>query len=136
MTFTRILEFMTEQAEKASLPIYFGNDASLNVQVNSISGMFLTFDVPGGSMNQEPPALRRYQVVLQCLDESFYMRTDLFEIGTLQRTDKVINQIASQFVCNFEVSGITFEKVQGIYDSVKSGWRARFSITDNIINYE
>lgn len=135
MTFARIIEFMSEQAEKAGLPILFGDVSSLNVQVNSISGMFLTFDVPTGGMASQPPALRTYNVVMQCLDTSFYLRNDLAELDVLTRTDLAINQIASQFVCNFEVSVLTFEKVQNIYDSSKSGWRVKFNITDNMLNY-
>lgn len=135
MIFSDILNFMNEQAEVIGLPIFFGSDENLNEQVNNYEGVFLTFDVPGGGMNKLPPAVRKYDVVLQCLDRSYYMTDNLQELLTLERTDLYINRLMSTFVCHFEVEGLRFTKVQGIYDSVKSGWRVTFSITNDLLNY-
>lgn len=135
MRFSDILTFMDEQAEIIGLPIYFGSDDNLNEQVNAIDGVFLTFDVPGGGMNKLPPAVRRYDVVLQCLDKSHYMTDNLQELLTLERTDLYINRLMSTFVCHFEVEGLKFVKIQGLYDSEKSGWRVTFSVTNDLLNY-
>lgn len=135
MRFSDILTFMDEQAVKLGLPIYFGDNATINVMVNDISGMFLTFDVPDGGMAKLPPATRKYNVVLQCLDESFYMENNLAELDTLVRTDLALNKLMSTFVCHFDVDGLNFKKVQNIYDSKKSGWQVTFSITDDLLNY-
>ena len=135
MRFNDILTFMDEQAVKLGLPIYFGDNPTINVMVNDISGMFLTFDVPDGGMAKLPPATRKYNVVLQCLDESFYMENNLAELDTLVRTDLALNKLMSTFVCHFDVDGLNFKKVQNIYDSKKSGWQVTFSITDDLLNY-
>lgn len=135
MRFSDILTFMDEQAVKLGLPIYFGDNAIINVMVNDISGMFLTFDVPDGGMAKLPPATRKYNVVLQCLDESFYMENNLAELDTLVRTDLALNKLMSTFVCHFDVDGLNFKKVQNIYDSKKSGWQVTFSVTDDLLNY-
>lgn len=135
MIFSDIVNFMNEEAEKIGLPLYFGSDDNLNEQVNAINGMFLTFDVPGGGMNKLPPAVRKYDVVLQCLDESFYMENNLAELDTLVRTDLALNKLMSTFVCHFDVDGLNFKKVQNIYDSKKSGWQVTFSVTDDLLNY-
>ena len=135
MRFSDITTFMDEQAEIIGLPIYFGSDDNLNEQVNAIDGIFLTFDVPGGGMNKLPPAVRRYDVVLQCLDKSHYMTDNLQELLTLERTDLYINRLMSTFVCHFEVEGLKFVKIQGLYDSQKSGWRVTFSVTNDLLNY-
>ncbi len=135
MRFSDILTFMDEQAVKLGLPIYFGDNANINVMVNDISGMFLTFDVPDGGMAKLPPATRKYNVVLQCLDESFYMENNLAELDTLVRTDLALNKLMSTFVCHFDVDGLNFKKVQNIYDSKKSGWQVTFSVTDDLLNY-
>lgn len=135
MRFSDILTFMDEQAVKLGLPIYFGDDSTINVLVNGISGMFLTFDVPDGGMAKLPPATRKYNVVLQCLDESFYGEDNLSELDTLVRTDLALNKLMSTFVCHFEVDGLIFRKVQNIYDSKKSGWQVTFSVTDDLLNY-
>lgn len=135
MIFSDVVNFMNEQAEIIGLPIYFGSDDNLNEQVNAIDGMFLTFDVPGGGMNKLPPAVRRYDVVLQCLDKSHYMTDNLQELLTLERTDLYINRLMSTFVCHFEVEGLKFVKIQGLYDSEKSGWRVTFSVTNDLLNY-
>ena len=135
MRFNDILTFMDEQAVKLGLPIYFGDNANINVMVNDISGMFLTFDVPDGGMAKLPPATRKYNVVLQCLDESFYMENNLAELDTLVRTDLALNKLMSTFVCHFDVDGLNFKKVQNIYDSKKSGWQVTFSVTDDLLNY-
>lgn len=135
MRFSDILTFMDEQAVKLGLPIYFGDNATINVMVNDISGMFLTFDVPDGGMAKLPPATRKYNVVLQCLDESFYMENNLAELDTLVRTDLALNKLMSTFVCHFDVDGLNFKKVQNIYDSKKSGWQVTFSVTDDLLNY-
>ena len=127
MRFSDILTFMDEQAVKLGLPIYFGDNPIINVMVNDISGMFLTFDVPDGGMAKLPPATRKYNVVLQCLDESFYMENNLAELDTLVRTDLALNKLMSTFVCHFDVDGLNFKKVQNIYDSKKSGWQVTFS---------
>nr|DAH35003.1 MAG TPA: hypothetical protein [Caudoviricetes sp.] len=135
MRFSDILTFMDEQAIKLGLPIYFGDNSTINVLVNGISGMFLTFDVPDGGMAKLPPATRKYNVVLQCLDESFYMENNLAELDTLVRTDLALNKLMSTFVCHFDVDGLIFRKVQNIYDSKKSGWQVTFSVTDDLLNY-
>lgn len=135
MILSDILNFMDEQAVKLGLPIYFGDNATINVMVNDISGMFLTFDVPDGGMAKLPPATRKYNVVLQCLDESFYMENNLSELDTLVRTDLALNKLMSTFVCHFDVDGLNFKKVQNIYDSKKSGWQVTFSVTDDLLNY-
>ena len=135
MRFSDILTFMDEQAVKLGLPIYFGDNSTINVMVNDISGMFLTFDVPDGGMAKLPPATRKYNVVLQCLDESFYMENNLAELDTLARTDLALNKLMSTFVCHFDVDGLNFKKVQNIYDSKKSGWQVTFSVTDDLLNY-
>lgn len=135
MRFSDILTFMDEQAVILGLPIYFGDNANINVMVNDISGMFLTFDVPDGGMAKLPPATRKYNVVLQCLDESFYMENNLAELDTLVRTDLALNKLMSTFVCHFDVDGLNFKKVQNIYDSKKSGWQVTFSVTDDLLNY-
>lgn len=135
MRFSDILTFMDEQAVILGLPIYFGDNATINVLVNGISGMFLTFDVPDGGMAKLPPATRKYNVVLQCLDESFYMENNAAELDTLVRTDLALNKLMSTFVCHFEVDGLIFRKVQNIYDSKKSGWQVTFSVTDDLLNY-
>lgn len=135
MRFSDILTFMDEQAVKLGLPIYFGDTDTVNVLVNGISGMFLTFDVPDGGMAKLPPATRKYNVVLQCLDESFYMENNLAELDTLVRTDLALNKLMSTFVCHFEVDGLNFKKVQNIYDTKKSGWQVTFSVTDDLLNY-
>lgn len=135
MRFSDILTFMDEQAVILGLPIYFGDHATINVLVNGISGMFLTFDVPDGGMAKLPPATRKYNVVLQCLDESFYMENNLAELDTLVRTDLALNKLMSTFVCHFDVDGLNFKKVQNIYDSKKSGWQVTFSVTDDLLNY-
>ena len=135
MRFSDILTFMDEQAVKLGLPIYFGDNATINVMVNDISGMFLTFDVPDGGMAKLPPATRKYNVVLQCLDESFYGEDNLSELDTLVRTDLALNKLMSTFVCHFDVDGLNFKKVQNIYDSKKSGWQVTFSVTDDLLNY-
>ena len=135
MRFNDILTFMDEQAVKLGLPIYFGDNATINVMVNDISGMFLTFDVPDGGMAKLPPATRKYNVVLQCLDESFYGEDNLSELDTLVRTDLALNKLMSTFVCHFDVDGLNFKKVQNIYDSKKSGWQVTFSVTDDLLNY-
>lgn len=135
MRFSDILTFMDEQAVKLGLPIYFGDNDTINVLVNGISGMFLTFDVPDGGMAKLPPATRKYNVVLQCLDESFYMDNNLAELDTLVRTDLALNKLMSTFVCHFEVDGLIFRKVQNIYDSKKSGWQVTFSVSDDLLNY-
>ena len=135
MRFSDILTFMDEQAVILGLPIYFGDNATINVMVNDISGMFLTFDVPDGGMAKLPPATRKYNVVLQCLDESFYMENNLAELDTLVRTDLALNKLMSTFVCHFDVDGLNFKKVQNIYDSKKSGWQVTFSVTDDLLNY-
>lgn len=135
MRFNDILTFMDEQAVKLGLPIYFGDDSTINVMVNDISGMFLTFDVPDGEVAKLPPATRKYNVVLQCLDESFYGEDNLAELDTLVRTDLALNKLMSTFVCHFEVDGLIFRKVQNIYDSKKSGWQVTFSVTDDLLNY-
>ena len=135
MRFSDILTFMDEQAVKLGLPIYFGDNSTINVLVNGISGMFLTFDVPDGGMSKLPPATRKYNVVLQCLDESFYMENNLAELDTLVRTDLALNKLMSTFVCHFDVDGLNFKKVQNIYDSKKSGWQVTFSVTDDLLNY-
>ena len=134
MRFSDILTFMDEQAVKLGLPIYFGDNANINVMVNGISGMFLTFDVPDGGMAKLPPATRKYNVVLQCLDESFYMENNLAELDTLVRTDLALNKLMSTFVCHFEVEGLRFAKIQGLYDSQKSGWRETLSVTNDLLN--
>lgn len=135
MRFSDILTFMDEQAVILGLPIYFGDNATINVMVNDISGMFLTFDVPDGGVAKLPPATRKYNVVLQCLDESFYMENNLAELDTLVRTDLALNKLMSTFVCHFDVDGLNFKKVQNIYDSKKSGWQVTFSVTDDLLNY-
>lgn len=135
MRFSDILTFMDEQAVILGLPIYFGDNDNINVMVNDISGMFLTFDVPDGGMAKLPPATRKYNVVLQCLDESFYMENNLAELDTLVRTDLALNKLMSTFVCHFDVDGLNFKKVQNIYDSKKSGWQVTFSVTDDLLNY-
>ena len=135
MRFSDILTFMDEQAVILGLPIYFGDNANINVMVNDISGMFLTFDVPDGGMAKLPPATRKYNVVLQCLDESFYGEDNLSELDTLVRTDLALNKLMSTFVCHFDVDGLNFKKVQNIYDSKKSGWQVTFSVTDDLLNY-
>lgn len=135
MRFSDILTFMDEQAVKLGLPIYFGDTDTVNVLVNDISGMFLTFDVPDGGVAKLPPATRKYNVVLQCLDESFYMENNLAELDTLVRTDLALNKLMSTFVCHFDVDGLNFKKVQNIYDSKKSGWQVTFSVTDDLLNY-
>ena len=135
MRFSDILTFMDEQAVILGLPIYFGDNATINVMVNDISGMFLTFDVPDGGMAKLPPATRKYNVVLQCLDESFYMENNLAELDTLVRTDLALNKLMSTFVCHFDVDGLIFRKVQNIYDSKKSGWQVTFSVSDDLLNY-
>lgn len=135
MRFSDILTFMDEQAVKLGLPIYFGDNSTINVMVNDISGMFLTFDVPDGGMAKLPPATRKYNVVLQCLDESFYMENNLAELDTLARTDLALNKLMSTFVCHFDVDGLNFKKVQNVYDSKKSGWQVTFSVTDDLLNY-
>nr|DAE54740.1 MAG TPA: hypothetical protein [Caudoviricetes sp.] len=135
MRFSDILTFMDEQAIKLGLPIYFGDNSTINVMVNDISGMFLTFDVPDGGMAKLPPATRKYNVVLQCLDESFYGEDNLAELDTLVRTDLALNKLMSTFVCHFDVDGLIFRKVQNIYDSKKSGWQVTFSVTDDLLNY-
>lgn len=135
MRFSDILTFMDEQAVILGLPIYFGDNYAVNEMVNDISGMFLTFDVPDGGMAKLPPATRKYNVVLQCLDESFYMENNLAELDTLVRTDLALNKLMSTFVCHFDVDGLNFKKVQNIYDSKKSGWQVTFSVTDDLLNY-
>ena len=135
MRFSDILTFMDGQAVKLGLPIYFGDNYTVNEMVNDISGMFLTFDVPDGGMAKLPPATRKYNVVLQCLDESFYMENNLAELDTLVRTDLALNKLMSTFVCHFDVDGLNFKKVQNIYDSKKSGWQVTFSVTDDLLNY-
>lgn len=135
MRFSDILTFMDEQAVILGLPIYFGDNANINVMVNDISGMFLTFDVPDGGMSKLPPATRKYNVVLQCLDESFYMENNVAELDTLVRTDLALNKLMSTFVCHFDVDGLNFKKVQNIYDSKKSGWQVTFSVTGDLLNY-
>lgn len=135
MRFSDILTFMDEQAVKLGLPIYFGDNYTVNEMVNDISGMFLTFDVPDGGMAKLPPATRKYNVVLQCLDESFYMENNLAELDTLVRTDLALNKLMSTFVCHFDVDGLNFKKVQNSYDSKKSGWQVMFSVTDDLLNY-
>lgn len=135
MIFSDILTFMDEQAVKLGLPIYFGDDSTINALVNGVSGMFLTFDVPDGGMAKLPPATRKYNVVLQCLDESFYGEDNLSELDTLVRTDLALNKLMSTFVCHFDVDGLNFKKVQNIYDSKKSGWQVTFSVTDDLLNY-
>lgn len=135
MRFSDILTFMDGEAVKLGLPIYFGDTDTINVLVNGISGMFLTFDVPDGGMSKLPPATRKYNVVLQCLDESFYMENNLAELDTLVRTDLALNKLMSTFVCHFDVDGLNFKKVQNIYDSKKSGWQVTFSVTDDLLNY-
>lgn len=135
MRFSDILTFMDEQAIILGLPIYFGDNDNINVMVNDISGMFLTFDVPDGGMAKLPPATRKYNVVLQCLDESFYMENNLAELDTLVRTDLALNKLMSTFVCHFDVDVLNFKKVQNIYDSKKSGWQVTFSVTDDLLNY-
>lgn len=135
MRFSDILTFMDEQAVKLGLPVYFGDNATINVMVNDISGMFLTFDVPDGGMTKLPPATRKYNVVLQCLDESFYMENNAAELDTLVRTDLALNKLMSTFVCHSDVDGLNFKKVQNIYDSKKSGWQVTFSVTDDLLNY-
>lgn len=135
MILNDILTFMGEESEKIGLPLYFGDDHTLNELVNDISGMFLTMDVPDGGMNKTPPAVRKYNVVLQCLDKSFYMEDNGAELDTLVRTDLAINKFMSTFVCHFDVDGLTFKKVQNIYDSKKSGWQVKFSVTDDLLNY-
>lgn len=135
MRFSDIVTFMDEQAVKLGLPIYFGDNANINVMVNDISGMFLTFDVPDGGMAKLPPATRKYNVVLQCLDKSYYMENNLAELDTLVRTDLALNKLMSTFVCHFDVDGLNFKKVQNIYDSKKSGWQVTFSVTDDLLNY-
>lgn len=135
MRFSDILTFMDEQAVKLGLPIYFGDNDTINVLVNGISGMFLTFDVPDGGMATLPPATRKYNVVLQCLDESFYAENNLAELDTLVRTDLALNKLMSTFVCHFDVDGLNFKKVQNIYDTKKSGWQVTFSVTDDLLNY-
>lgn len=135
MIVSDVVNFMNEQAVKLGLPIYFGSDDNLNEQVNAIDGMFLTFDAPGGGMNKLPPAVRRYDVVLQCLDTSHYMTDNLQELLTLERTDLYINRLMSTFVCHFEVEDLKFVKIQGLYDSEKSGWRVTFSVTNDLLNY-
>lgn len=135
MRFSDILNFMDEQAVKLGLPIYFGDNANINVMVNDISGMFLTFDVPDGGMAKLPPATRKYNVTLQCLDKSYYMENNLAELDTLVRTDLALNKLMSTFVCHFDVDGLNFKKVQNIYDSKKSGWQVTFSVTDDLLNY-
>lgn len=135
MILSDILNFMDEQAVKLGLPIYFGDNSIINVMVNDISGMFLTFDVPDGGMAKLPPATRKYNVVLQCLDESFYGEDNLSELDTLVRTDLALNKLMSTFVCHFDVDGLNFKKVQNVYDSKKSGWQVTFSVTDDLLNY-
>ena len=108
---------MDEQAVRLGLPIYFGDNYTVNEMVNDISGMFLTFDVPDGGMSKLPPATRKYNVVLQCLDESFYMENNLAELDTLVRTDLALNKLMSTFVCHFDVDGLNFKKVPNVYDS-------------------
>lgn len=135
MRFSDILTFMDEQAVILGLPIYFGDNYTVNEMVNDISGMFLTFDVPDGGMAKLPPATRKYNVVLQCLDESFYMENNLAELDTLVRTDLALNKLMSTFVCHFDVDGLNFKKVQNMYDSKKSGWQVTFSVTDDLLNY-
>ena len=135
MRFSDILTFMDEQAVKLGLPIYFGDTDIINVLVNGISGMFLTFDVPDGGASKLPPATRKYNVTLQCLDKSYYMENNAAELDTLVRTDLALNKLMSTFVCHFEVDGLIFRKVQNIYDSKKSGWQVTFSVTDDLLNY-
>lgn len=135
MRFSDILTFMDEQAAKLGLPIYFGDNYTVNEMVNDVSGMFLTFDVPDGGMSKLPPATRKYNVTLQCLDKSYYMENNLAELDTLVRTDLVLNKLMSTFVCHFDVDGLNFKKVQNIYDSKKSGWQVTFPVTDDLLNY-
>lgn len=135
MRFSDILTFMDEQAVKLGLPIYFGDNYTVNGMVNDISGMFLTFDVPDGGMAKLPPATRKYNVTLQCLDKSYYMENNLAELDTLVRTDLALNKLMSTFVCHFDADGLNFKKVQNIYDSKKSGWQVTFSVTDDLLNY-
>ena len=135
MRFSDILTFMDEQAVKLGLPIYFGDTDTVNVLVNGISGMFLTFDVPDGGVAKLPPATRKYNVTLQCLDKSYYMENNLAELDTLVRTDLALGKLMSTFVCHFDVDGLNFKKVQNIYDSKKSGWQVTFSVTDDLLNY-
>lgn len=135
MTFGRLTELLSEQATKAGLLLLFGNEDSLNIQVNAVSGMFMTFDVPDGVMNSLPPATRKYNVVLQCLDGSTYEVDRSNELDVLIRTDLMISRILQAFVCVAGIEGLRVQKVQNIYDSKKSGWRASFTITDESVNY-
>ena len=116
MIFSDILNFMDGEAVKLGLPIYFGDTSTINELVNDISGMFLTFDVPDGGMSKLPPATRKYNVVLQCLDKSYYLTDNAAELDTLMRTDLALNKLMSAFVCHFDVDGLSFRKVQNIYD--------------------
>ena len=133
MTFEKLTNILSEQASKADLFLLFGDQDSLNIQVNDISGMFLTFDVPDGVMNSLPPATRKYNVVLQCLDSSTYEKDRTSEFDVLIRTDLAIDRILRSLVCAVGVESLRIQKVQNIYDSMKSGWRASFTVSDDII---
>ncbi len=97
MIFSDILNFMDGEAVKLGLPIYFGDTSTINELVNDISGMFLTFDVPDGGMSKLPPATRKYNVVLQCLDKSYYLTDNAAELNTLMRTDLALKQTNVRF---------------------------------------
>lgn len=128
--FESILNTAEARATVLGCPLVFGDTAVQNIAANSIGVDFFTLDVTDSSFvdmsNVNTPA---YTIVVRCMGTSAYMRDDATEIATLVRTDKLLRQFLSAYVCGFEVSGLSIRKVQNEYDTIKSGWEATLDIT-------
>ena len=129
MTFETILNTASTRAAQLGKVLVFGDTAVQNVTANDISDDFFTLDVTSGSyLDTNVPHSQNYTVVIRCMGTSAYMRDDAIEIATLVRTDLLLQQMLSTFVCGYEIGSIRISKVQNEYDSIKSGWEATFDV--------
>ena len=54
MTFSDVMTAVDKWAARAGLPAYFGDEYVRNHQANAITGDFIFWDVPGGSLAKKP----------------------------------------------------------------------------------
>lgn len=129
MTFETILNTASTRAAQLGKVLIFGDTSVQNEAANSIGDDFFTLDVTTGSYSDtNVPNSQNYTIVIRCMGISAYMRDDAVEIATLIRTDLLMQQMLSTFVCGYEVGGIRLSKVQNEYDSIKSGWEATLDV--------
>lgn len=134
MTFSEFMDLADQAATVIGLPLYFGDDAMQNVYAdrNFIDQVYLTVDCTGA--NQVGGALGLFveeptrSIVIQCLSTSYYAEDDLKELECLKVTDMYLSKVLKYILCRASTSRVGITKVQNIYNSKKSGWRASFEL--------